>query len=119
MTVSNVNTIYASPTVSLKPAVVRVDLLESAPYKCDRMHYHPDMIDGEPGDRTFDEHMVENPIDWLRSYLMRLHEWVGQADGAAVAEAAATISREAASLLEEARQPWPVVVHDERGLVVG
>lgn len=119
MTVSNLNTIYSSPMVSLKPAVVRIDLLESAPHKADRMHFHPDMIDGEPGDRTLDDYMAENPIDWLRSYLMRLHECVGQADGGAVAEASEAITRETASLLEEARQPWPVVVHDERGLVVG
>lgn len=119
MTVSNLTTIYSSPMVSLKPAVVRIDLLESAPHKADRMHFHPEMVDGEPGDRTFDEYMAENPIDWLRSYLTRLHEWVGQADGDAVAEASEVITREAASLLEEARQPWPGVVHDERGLVVG
>lgn len=119
MTVGNINTIYSSPAFSLKPAIIRIDMLESAPHKADRMHFHPGMVDGEPGDRTFDENMGENPIDWLRSYLKQLHEWVGQADGSAMALAAEVITRETAGLLGEARQPWPEVVHDERGLVVG
>ncbi|MDN5754398.1 MAG: hypothetical protein L0J68_05150 [Micrococcaceae bacterium] len=119
MEVASPNTIYSSPLASLRPAVVRIDMLESAPHEADRMHFHPGMVDGEPGDRTFDEHMVESPIDWLRSYLRQLHEVVGPVDGAAIAEAAEVIAREAARLLEEARQPWPDVTHDERGLVVG
>ena len=119
MTVGSLNTIYSSPTVSLKPAVVRIDLLESAPHKADRMHLHPDMVDGYPDDRTYDETMAENPMVWLRSYLTQLHQWVGQADGDAMADASEAITAEAASLREDARQPWPEVVHDERGLVAG
>lgn len=119
MTAGSVDTIYSSPAVSLEPAVVRIDLLESAPHKADRMHYHPDMVGGYPDERTYDKTMVEDPIVWLRSYLTRLHQWVGQDDGDAMADASEIIAREAAGLLEEARQPWPEVVHDERGLVIG
>lgn len=117
MTAGSVATIYSSPKVSLEPAVVRIDLLESAPHKADRMHFHPDMVDGYPDERTYDDTMAEDPIVWLCSYLTRLHQWVGQGD--AMADASEVIAREAASLLEEARLPWPEVVHDERGLVVG
>lgn len=41
--------IYASPALSLSPAIARVDLLESAPGAADRMHWHPAMRAGEPG----------------------------------------------------------------------
>ena len=119
MAVGSIDTIHSSAALSLKPAIIRIDTLESAPNKADRMHFHPGMVDGEPGERAFDENMVKNPIDWLLSYLEKLHDCVGQADGRSIAEAAEVITRETAEFLEEARQPGPEVVHDERGLVVG
>ena len=115
----SIATIYSSPALSLKPAIIRIDMLEPAPHKADRMHFHPGMVDGEPEERTFDEKMGDNPIDWMRSYLEQLHDWVGQTDGCSIAQAAEAITRETAELLEKARQPWPEVAHDERGLVVG
>lgn len=113
------NTIYSSPDISLKSAIIRIDLLESAPHEADRMHFHPDMVDGEPGDRTFDERMGEDPLAWLRSYLQNLGERLGQAEADAIASEVDDIVDVTASLLAAARQPWPDVVHDKRGLVVG
>lgn len=113
------NTIYSSPDISLKPAIIRIDLLESAPHKADRMHFHPDMVDGEPSDRTFDERMSEDPLAWLRSYLMDLGKRLGQAEAVAIAPEIDDIVNATGSLLAAARQPWPDVVHDKRGLVVG
>ena len=43
--------VYASDVVTLDQALCRCDFLESGPGKADRMHWHPDMADGEPGDR--------------------------------------------------------------------
>lgn len=111
--------IYSSPEISLKPAVLRIDILESAPRRADRMHYHPDMVDGEPGDRTFDISLSDDPIAWLTAYLENLQGATGGADVAEIADAAGAIASEVAELLQEAREPWPDVVHDERGLVVG
>lgn len=113
------NTIYSSPDVALRPAITRIDLLESAPHKADRMHFHPDMVDGEPEDRTFDERMSEDPLAWLRTYLMNLNEPIGQSDADAIASSVDDIIGVTEELLAAARQPWPDVVHNERGLVVG
>lgn len=101
---------YSSPALSLAPGTVRVDLLESAPGAADRMHWHPDMRDGEPGERTFDPAMVEDPAGWVRGLLTRLDERV---PGEIVDE----VVDVTAALLARAREPWPDVVHDHRGLV--
>lgn len=115
----SLSSIYASPAVSLEPAIIRIDLLESAPHRADRMHFHPGMVDGEPGDRTFDKRMGDDPLTWLRSYLMDLSEWLGQAEATAIAAEVDDIITVTAELLDASRQPWPEVVHDERGLVAG
>jgi len=57
--------IYASSSLDVAPAFCRVDFLESAPYAADRMHWHPIMTDGEPGDRVFDTAIPADPIGWL------------------------------------------------------
>lgn len=116
LTQGPMGSIYSSPSISLAPAVLRIDLLESSPFAADRMHLHPDMVDGEPGDRTFDSTMSTDPIGWLRSYLERQHDRVGSIDGEAIAKAADMIAAEAGRLLEKAREPWPDVTHDARGL---
>jgi hypothetical protein len=119
--------IYASPDLHLEPAIVRVDLLESAPRAADRMHWHPGMRDGEPGDRLFDPTMAEEPRRWLEGFLAAIPTAAAEGldaelgtslrgDGPAIATAAAGIVDRAMQLLEEARQPWPPVTHDERGL---
>ena len=46
--------VYASDVVTLDQALCRCDFLESGPGKADRMHWHPEMADGEPGDRSFE-----------------------------------------------------------------
>src|SRR5262245_15299151 len=61
--------IYSSPSRTLQSAVCRIDLLESAPGAADRMHWHPQMRDGEPGDRTFDPDMPADPVGWLVRFL--------------------------------------------------
>ena len=104
-----VGSVYASPSWSLDPGVVRVDLLESAPYAADRMHWHPQMRDGEPGRRAYEPAMGADPASWLRQFLTARDD----VDDAIIGDvvAAATLA------LEERRQPWPAVEHDERGLV--
>jgi hypothetical protein len=119
--------VYASPTLSLDPALVRVDLLESAPYAADRMHWHPRMSGGEPGDRTFDPELSRDPDRWLANFLTDLDAILRSAhptevvDGLAadlhtIADARDEIVRTALALLANAREPWPDVTHDERGL---
>jgi hypothetical protein len=111
--------VYSSPSLALAPGVVRVDLLESAPHAADRMHWHPGMRDGEPGERTFDRAMVDDPASWLRRFLTGLEDRVAAQEGAAIAGAADEIVAVAEQLLAQAREPWPEVVRDHRGLATG
>lgn len=124
----HIGSIYASPTVTLQPAVCRIDLLESAPGAVDRMHWHPTMHDGEPGDRTFDADIPVDPLAWLDSRLgqvTKLLEDAGVEDTALHERSAGEISDHRAEIvaaaaagLEWARRPWPQVQHDERGMAV-
>ena len=117
--------VYSSPTQTLLPALCRVDLLESQPGAADRMHWHPEMADGEPGQRVFDVTMPEDPRGWLRTRMRDLGSLLagtGQdaqpyaGDMAAVAERADEIVTVADRILARARQPWPEVERDDRGL---
>ena len=120
-------TVYASPTLSLDPALVRVDLLESAPYAADRMHWHPRMSDGEPGERTFDPGLSRDTGQWLATFLAGLEPVLRSAhptevvdrlaaDLHTIADARDEIVRAALAVLTKAREPWPQVMHDARGL---
>jgi hypothetical protein len=119
--------IYASESVQLEPAVLRVDLLESAPHAADRMHWHPGMRAGEPGDRVFDRSMGEDPGGWLEGFLAAIADAAVESleaevaeslrsDGPAIAASAGSIVERVMQLLTDAREPWPSVTHDERGL---
>jgi hypothetical protein len=120
--------VYASPAVSLRPAVCRLDLLESRPGGCDRMHWHPGMTDGEPGERMFEASMRDEPVAWVAARLqavdrllppaVRADERV-RADVAAIASHADEIVEAVRDGLAWAREPWPDVDHDERGMAVG
>jgi hypothetical protein len=121
--------IYVSQTRSLRPGVCRIDLLESAAHAADRMHWHPVMEAGEPGDRTFDVDMVADPLQWLEDQLGRTdvllaHSGVSLDDGLradieAIRSVVPEIVEAAARGLEWARvDPWPDVVRDHRGLVM-
>lgn len=117
---------YSSPELILDPAVCRIDLLESAPGAADRMHWHPVMEAGEPGDRTFEPAMVKDPCGWLTERLHHVGELleqsgtsdVGRHHGAieAIGDSAAEIVEAAKDGLAWAAQPWPRVQHDERGM---
>lgn len=120
--------IYASPAIGLGPAVCRIDLLESAPGAADRMHWHPVMVDGEPGRRTYDPAMRPDPAAWLGD---RLHEVPALLERAglpdldrhrtaayAIADASEEVVDTARSGMAWARAPWPEVRHDERGMAV-
>lgn len=116
--------IYASSTTTMQPAVCRIDFLESAPGSADRMHWHPDMTDGEPGDRTFDAEMPADPIGWLERFLTHgLADLLSGkdlephgSDLPAIAGSVDTIGRAVVDGLAWARAPWPDVTHDGRGL---
>jgi hypothetical protein len=119
--------IYASPTTAVQPAICRIDFLESAPGAADRMHWHPEMRDGEPGERTFDVDMPADPVGWLTSYLRDLGDFVARA-GVPHTEATTRDLEEIRASTQEigavvesglawARStPWPEVERDERGM---
>jgi hypothetical protein len=118
-------TVYVSPGISLRPAVCRIDLLESRPGASDRVHWHPAMTGGEPLERRFDTSLSEDPLGWLSARLRDvgglvptddLNEVGRRADIAAVAAAADEIVDAVRDGLAWARQPWPDVEHDERGM---
>jgi hypothetical protein len=107
-----VGTIYASPTTALQPAICRIDLLESAPGAADRMHWHPEMHDGEPGDRMFDAGLAADPVGWLTTYLRDLGDPEIEAS---VPEIVAAVEE---GLAWARRTPWPDVERDQRGIPV-
>lgn len=125
---SSDGSIYVSDSAILDPAFCRVDLLESAPGAADRMHWHPSMADGEPGERTFDTTMPPDPVGWVTTFLGDLEGYLARADvhGAvamtgdldAVRAARDEIARAVAEGLAWAREPWPDAVHDERGRAI-
>jgi hypothetical protein len=118
-------TVYVSPAIELHPALCRFDLLESRPGAADRMHWHPGMTRGEPGRRTFDDTMPSDPQGWVRDRLGDLRSVLPPAerddprylaDVAAVAAAADEIVVAVREGLAWAREPWPDIDHDERGM---
>jgi hypothetical protein len=91
------------------------------------MHWHPTMHDGEPGDRTFEAAIPEDPPGWvsaqlgdLRGLLERagaeeVDAWATDAD--ALRAALPEIVEQVAAGLAWARQsPWPDLTHDTRGM---
>lgn len=119
--------IYASRARHLQPAVCRIDLLESKAFAADRMHWHPVMESGEPGDRTFDVTMADDPLRWLSEHLRRADVLLApsgtpideqmRADIKAIREIVPDIVAAAGRALEWARvEPWPDVTRDARGL---
>ena len=118
------DSIYASPGWTFGPAVCRFDLLESRPGAADRMHWHPTMIDGEPGDRTFDPSIAADPPAWLRARLREVETLLCHAgcaedlhdDAERVRREVDVVAEWVARCLERLRTPWPEVTHDERGL---
>ena len=118
--------VYASDVVTLGQALCRCDFLESGPSRADRMHWHPHMADGEPGGRTFEEEIPADPRGWLTAFLRTGlrdhlsasgHDVTSYADDlTAVGDTADEIGRALEEGLAWTRQPWPDVVHDERGM---
>lgn len=114
------DSVYASPAVTLEPAVCRIDLLESAPHARDRMHWHPVMHDGEPGDRVFEVDLPADPVGWLTERLGHVDELLPAAasDLQSLERASTQIASAVRDGLVWARRPWPVVRHDERGMAI-
>ena len=116
------------PTTTVQPAICRIDLLESYPGAADRMHWHPEMRRGEPGDRTFEPAMSADPVTWLGDRLRNLDGLVRGAseeaavrhtvDWDAVSRVADEIANTVGATLEACRGPWPEVDHDERGMAI-
>jgi hypothetical protein len=120
-------TIYVSDPRFLKPAVCRIDFLESAPGAADRMHWHPTMHDGEPGERTFDNDMPPDPVGWLTGFLRDLGDFLARAGIPGVERMAGDLdsiratTQEIGDAVESGLRwarttPWPDVEHDERGM---
>jgi hypothetical protein len=124
VTTNAAGSVYASWTRTIEPGVCRIDLLESAPGAADRMHWHPDMTDGEPGERTFDSDMPSDPVGWVTGFLrdrlgdhLARHGVTGAAgDCEAIADATDEIGVAVGVGLVWAREPWPDLEHDERGM---
>jgi hypothetical protein len=124
---THTGSIYASDQVALLPAVCRIDLLESAPMAADRMHWHPTMEAGEPGDRRFDPAIPADPIGWLAHQLESVAALL-EAAGLEVAshqrsvdqitEHKAEIVDAAEAGLAAMRRAWPDVDHDDRGMAM-
>ncbi len=120
--------LYASDVVKLDQALCRFDFLESGPGKADRMHWHPEMANGEPGDRTFEASMPADPRGWLTSFLLRgLPDYLSRSghdntayvdDLTEIGDTADEIGRALDEGLAWAREPWADVEHDERGMAV-
>jgi hypothetical protein len=116
--------VYASWRRTIEPGVCRIDFLESRPGAADRMHWHPDMSEGEPGERTFDTAMPPDPVGWLTTFLHDgLREHLSRKgvtgvddDLAAISAATAEIGMAVGAGLDWAREPWPELQHDERGM---
>ena len=121
-----VGSVYSSPALELAAPVCRVDLLESAPGAGDRAHWHPEMVDGEPGERVFDEALGADPEGWLRTHLLDLPRLLAGApapvrerllaDAAPLAALADEVADRVAVSLAALRGPWPDVEHDDRGM---
>ena len=120
--------VYASDVVTLDQALCRCDFLESGPGKADRMHWHPEMAHEEPGNRTFEDGMPADPRGWLTAFLRSgLPDHLSRSgrditsytdDLTEMAGTADEIGRALDEGLAWAREPWPDVVHDERGMAV-
>jgi hypothetical protein len=121
-------TMYVSATITVHPAICRVDLLESRPGASDRMHWHPGMRAGEPGERRFDAAMSADPIRWLTGELRNFERLLEgteaesadrhRVDAPAVSGVADEIVDAVRAGLESCRKPWPQVERDERGMAI-
>lgn len=122
--------IYASRALSISRGVCRFDLLESAPGAQDRMHWHPEMPNGEGRKRLYDEELSRDPLGWLGRQLrggVALLEMAGiddaerfARDADALGGMADDIVAAAAAALDGFRlSPWPAVKgRDERGMAL-
>jgi hypothetical protein len=122
--------IYVSRGLLVGRALCRFDLLESAPGARDRMHWHPEMTDGEPSQRLFDPELRDDPLAFLGERLrdaVGLLAMIGVAEPTRFADAAGALAGEtdaivadvAARLERLRRDPWPEVrERDERGMAV-
>jgi hypothetical protein len=127
VTTQAAGSIYASDAAALRPAICRIDFLESAPGAADRMHWHPTMHDGEPGERTFEPAMPPDPVGWLTTFLYDLGDFLARAGVESSDETAGDLEPIRASAQEigaavegglawARTSPWPEVEHDERGM---
>jgi hypothetical protein len=108
--------IYAAQPIVIDRPVWRADLLETitgAPGSHDRTHHHPVMRGWEPGRRSYEQAMSDNPIGWVEKQLSDLPqlmarsgidaELVGPDDAEDMAKAAPSICRAVVDLLARVR----------------
>ncbi|SOE10458.1 hypothetical protein SAMN06272775_1500 [Streptomyces sp. 2323.1] len=122
--------IYASRALSITRGVCRFDLLESAPGAQDRMHWHPEMPNGEGRKRLYDDELARDPMGWLGRQLrdaIGLLKTGGVDAAERFADDARLLARMADDIVADAtdtlsrsrRTPWPPVERrDERGMAL-
>ncbi|AQT80656.1 hypothetical protein B1R94_17405 [Mycolicibacterium litorale] len=70
---------YSAYPIDIRTAIWRADLLGSVaagPGARDRMHYHPGMVDDEPGDRQYAPAITADPLAWLTSQIEQIEQIV-------------------------------------------
>ena len=117
--------IYASDRWTVQPAFCRLDLLESGPGRGDRVHWHPAVEDGEPGDRVFDSALTADPVAWIREKLQDLPAFLRRTGKPDLAIDWESLDAERDGVIDwlqhahsRSRRPWPAASHDERGLAL-
>lgn len=108
--------VYAAQPIVIDRPIWRADLLETvdgAPASHDRTHHHPRFRGWEPGKRTYDKAMTEDPIGWVADQLRDLPalmagagldpEIAGPSDAADMAFAAPQIAASVGDLLSRVR----------------
>ncbi|MHB1930846.1 MAG: hypothetical protein ACYDEN_13560 [Acidimicrobiales bacterium] len=74
--------IYSAQPIVIDQPVWRADLLESVDGPAasfDRTHHHPRFVGWEPGGRTFDPGMAEDPIAFVGAQLSDVHALMDRA----------------------------------------
>ncbi|MFK4069922.1 hypothetical protein [Streptomyces sp. NPDC029674] len=76
------SSIYSARPITISRPLWRVDLLQdagAAPNTFDRTHHHPNIVGWEPGPRTFDEELSDEPLAWLAERFTNISSMLDEA----------------------------------------